>query len=347
MTPETKALMCLDTGNNRVLVFNVATSTIADGENALYVLGQSDFISQAGSSTSPSSLNNPLSLVYDASNTRLFVADNAASRVLVFAVASNTIADGENAEALLGQGGFNTAYPATSQNNLSGPSGLAYDASATRLFVSDNGNNRVLVFNASTSSLAQYVGSITGGEPASHILGQSDYSSSNANTSQAGFSDPLGLAYDTMFGRLFVADQGNDRIMVFNNTASSTFVDNENASNVLGQSDFVSANYPGTTQSTLVPNWIAYDSGNAKLFNADSANRVLEYSFVKITTASLPNGTVNSAYLKTVAATSTQGTLTFSLVGGSLPTGLSLATTTGYIRDAHGSYDDLGNDRSG
>jgi hypothetical protein len=49
-----------------------------------------------------------------------------------------------------------------------------------------------------------------------------------------------------------------------------------------------------------------------------------------ITTTTLPGGTVGTAYSATVAATGT-GTITRSIVSGTLPTGLSIAGTTGVI----------------
>jgi hypothetical protein len=50
-----------------------------------------------------------------------------------------------------------------------------------------------------------------------------------------------------------------------------------------------------------------------------------------ITTASLANGTVSTAYSQTIVTTGGTGTKTFSLSGGSLPNGLGLSATTGTI----------------
>lgn len=52
---------------------------------------------------------------------------------------------------------------------------------------------------------------------------------------------------------------------------------------------------------------------------------------VDITTLTLPNGTVGTAYNQTLAATGGSGTLVWSVVSGALPTGLSLNATTGAI----------------
>src|SRR5438093_856782 len=54
-------------------------------------------------------------------------------------------------------------------------------------------------------------------------------------------------------------------------------------------------------------------------------------SSVKITTASLPNGQVQVAYSATLQATGGTTPYTWSISSGSLPTGLTLAATTGVI----------------
>jgi hypothetical protein len=56
-------------------------------------------------------------------------------------------------------------------------SGLTYDTKARRLFVGDYQNNRVMVFDVATST-------ITNGENAENVLGQSDYVSGNPGISQ-------------------------------------------------------------------------------------------------------------------------------------------------------------------
>lgn len=59
---------------------------------------------------------------------------------------------------------------------------------------------------------------------------------------------------------------------------------------------------------------------------------------VSITTSSLPDGTQNSAYSQSVAATGGLGTYTWSVISGSLPTGLSLNSSTGAITGTPTGY---------
>jgi hypothetical protein len=62
-----------------------------------------------------------------------------------------------------------------------------------------------------------------------------------------------------------------------------------------------------------------------------SDSRVLVYKFVKIDNNVLPNPVKGVPYNQTLTTTGSQGTVTYSLVSGSLPQGLSLDATTGKI----------------
>ena len=53
---------------------------------------------------------------------------------------------------VIGQSNFYSNNTATTQAGMKSPSGLAYDASGNRLFVSELGNHRVTVYDAAASS---------------------------------------------------------------------------------------------------------------------------------------------------------------------------------------------------
>ena len=259
-------LFVTDYNNNRVLVYDVAS--ITDGENAINVLGQPDFNTNTAVTTQ-SGMIFPFRLAYDSVNTRLFVAENVNDRVLVYDVAS--ITDGENAINVLGQPDFTSSANATTQSGLNFPAGLAYDSVNTRLFVLDNLNNRVLVFDVS---------SITDGENAINVLGQAFFNTSVAATTQSGLSGPTGMVYDSVNQRLFVSGRTNHRVTVFDVTA---ITDGENAINVLGQTNFTN-NAAVTTQSGFFrPRDMAYDSGNQRLYVPEEGNnRVMIFDVASI-----------------------------------------------------------------
>ena len=269
--------------NNRVVVFPLTSGNLISSKTASYVLGQTNFTNctaNEGSNTpSQSSLNMGAgSLCVDSTNQRLFVPDWGNNRVMVFSTSS--MSNGENASYELGQpsGGtaFTTYAAAMTQPGLHGPQACAYDSTNQRLYVADNGNNRVMVF--STSSLAN-------GENASYVLGQSGYGAGGAATTQAGLSGPTGLSLDSADSLLYVSDGGNNRILAYNTASLATGM---NASTVFGQSSYSggSANEGGSTSQTGLnaPGSLAYDSTNYRLFAADvSNNRALAFNTANVT----------------------------------------------------------------
>ena len=260
-------LFVSDYNNSRIMVFDV--TTITNGENAVNVLGQPDFTSNLATTTQ-SGMNNAYGIAYDSVNQRLFVSDYPNNRIMVFDV--TTITNGENAVNVLGQPDFTSNLATTTQSGLNNPYGVTYDSVNQRLFASDFNNNRIMVFD---------VTAITNGENAVNVLGQPDFTSNLAKTTQSGLSNPYGIIYDSTNQRLFLSDSGNSRIMVFDVT---TITNGENAVNVLGQPDFI-FNIGTTTQGGISgPFGITYDSINQRLFVADYNNyRVIVFDVTTIT----------------------------------------------------------------
>lgn len=267
-----------DTYNNRVLVYALNTDnsipTASGGRTATYVLGQPTFGSNT-SSSSQSGLNLPAGVAVDPINHRLYVADAFNNRVMVFNTAS--LSNGMNASYVLGQPTFTNAYEDT-QSGMGSPYGLAYDPVSQLLYVSDYVFHRVTVY--STASLSN-------GENASYVLGQSSFTTGSANgggsgTNQSGLNSPLGIALDQAAQLLYVADYNNNRVMVFN-VAPGTIANGENASDELGQPSggtaFTSSGHATTQSGMFAPTDISYDANNSRLFVADYANsRVLVFN---------------------------------------------------------------------
>src|SRR5260370_3450114 len=95
---------------------------------------------------------------------------------------------------------------------LNGPQGLAIDntVSPLVLYISDPGNNRVMVWrNASSFSF---------GAMADFVIGQKDFFSTTGlgpgTAISAGLNSPTGLTVDKN-GNLYVVDTGNNRILRF------------------------------------------------------------------------------------------------------------------------------------
>ncbi len=285
-----KNLYVADTENHRVLVFDVVS--IINGEAAVAVLGQPDFLStlanQGNPNPSASSLFLPLGLAFDSTNKKLYVTDKQNNRVLVFDVAS--IINGEAAIAVLGQSNFITQWEnlgaaTPSAAGLFWPFGAAFNGNNQKLYVTDNQNNRVLVYD---------VASITNGEPAVQVLGQlnasnqPDFTQENPNSSIVsahGFEYAEATAIDSNNHRLYVADGSNHRVLIFNLDINNELIDYD-ADYVLGQPDFASHSVNqgvGVSAVTLFrPTGLAL--GKDILYVSDSYNnRVLVYNVAIIT----------------------------------------------------------------
>lgn len=202
---KSQRLFVNDTGNSRVLVFDLSNG-IKNGMNASHVLGQTSFTKKTQTS-GQAGMYFPYSSTYDSTNQRLFVENSAINRVLVFDI-SNGIQNGMNATYVLGQKDFNSSSYALGQSQLWNPNNVTYDEKSQKLFVANAGSNSVLVYNLSNG--------IKNGMNAAHVLGQKDFNSNVQATTQSGMNEPEGTAYDPDYQRLFVADNGNSRVLVYN-----------------------------------------------------------------------------------------------------------------------------------
>ena len=134
-----------------------------NGAGADIVFGQPDFNHNASASTL-SGMHNPHGVVVSSSGA-LFVADFLNDRVLRFDNV-NFKARGER-RRVLGHGGV------TSQSSMATPQGVAVDNSG-RLYVADDQNNRILIFNNAESK--------PNGANADIVLGQADFFTGTTNT---------------------------------------------------------------------------------------------------------------------------------------------------------------------
>ena len=275
--PATHKVFVVDGNNQRVLRF-ASLYSLANGAPAEGVLGQPDFTSATGATTQ-AGMYYPQGLFVDAGG-HLWVADYFNHRVLRFDNASSK-ANGANADGVLGQPDFTSSDNHTTQNGMWAPYAVFVDGNG-RLWVAEIGNNRVLRFDNAASK--------ANGANADGVLGQPNFVSGAARTSQAGMNTPTGLAVDTA-GGLWVADAGNNRVLRFKSAAGKPH--GANADGVLGQPDFVS-NAAHTTQNGMNgAHGVAVDSATGRLYVGDRLNnRILVYNAA----GGLANG-ANASYV--------------------------------------------------
>ncbi len=262
-------LWVVDFLGNRVLRFDNASTITSGSAVANGVLGEPNYTDGGGGSDS-TTLNSPYGAAIDASG-NLYVADQSNNRVLRFNNAA-ALSPGAKANCVLGQPNFTSTVGGASSTLMNGPTGVAVDAAGT-LYVLDAGNNRVLRFAIAASKL--------NGAAADGVIGQTSFTAHSAGTTRSTLrlvpSYYGGIAVDAG-GRLYISDQGNNRVLMFVDASTITSGIN-NADSVLGQSGFFTKT-AGTSASGLNgPAGIAVDNINGKLWVADAGNyRVLRYS---------------------------------------------------------------------
>lgn len=310
-------LYVADSSNNRVVVYNVAS--ITNGESAVNVLGQAD-LSSSSSGTTSATLNSPSYVAYDATNSRLFVSDTANGRVLVYD--TTILTNGEAAVNVLGQADFTTGTSTLSQSKMMFPCGIALDPSGNRLFVVEGLNShRVLAFDVTPATIAN-------GANAIGLLGQANYGVGVTGTTASTFNYPSPAVYDTSSNILFVGDSANHRVLAFD---VATLTNGESAIGVFGQDDFTSSGTSVDQYGTSGPDGLYFDVTNRRLFVSsadDTTHRVGQFNLVSLPSQSFSSGTVGASYSQSITTTQSQGTVSFELVSGTLPTGLTLGSSS-------------------
>ncbi len=198
----TGRLWVADTGNNRVLEFEAATS-LATGAPATGVLGQATYDTSAPRADQLG-LRAPAAVSVDATRT-LWVADTGNHRILGYPSAG-TISDGTNAARVIGQPDFNVTIPGTTDRKLSSPTGVFADG-RNNLWVLDGGNSRALRY----SDLAP----LNNGAPASILVGQPNFTTDDPALEARRLDHPLTGIFVDPADDIWIGDTGNNRVLRF------------------------------------------------------------------------------------------------------------------------------------
>jgi uncharacterized protein (TIGR03437 family) len=315
-------LVVADTNHNRVLIWNRIPTT--NDAPADVVVGQPDFVSSglpSGNTPSAKSMRGPQGVWIQ--NGKLYVADTQNNRVLIY----NQIptANGVAADVVLGETNFTTAIQpnlaaqttSATASNLLNP--VAVSSDGVHLFVTDLGYNRVLIWNSIPT---------TNAAPADVEIGQPDMVSSIANNAYSGTaatstSDttdketpvlctvsngvdgygnptyPEYCNYTLNFprftlaagNRLFIADGGNDRLLVFNQIPTQN---TQPADLIMGQIGGTVNQASDAADSLRTPMSLAWDGTN--LYVSDAYNRRITVYSMGATTVPY-QGVVNAASL--------------------------------------------------
>jgi len=228
-------LFITDYVNSRILIYNTIPTT--NNASADVVVGQADMTSgdRDRGVGQPTAAANGLDWPREAysDGTKLYVADPGNHRSLIY----NTVptSNGASADVAIGQsdltsysqnnglGGLNSAA-----NSLSQPYGIF--ANDGKLFISDYGNNRVLIFNSIPTSH---------NASADVVIGQPNMTVNETNQGGVAGANTLGVPESTHSDgtRLFVSDTINNRVLIYNTIPTTN---NASADAVIGQPDFSS-----------------------------------------------------------------------------------------------------------
>jgi uncharacterized protein (TIGR03437 family) len=334
-------LVVADTNHNRVMIWNhipTANNTPAD-----VVVGQPDFVTLNPPPGTPSAttMRGPQGVWIQ--NGKLYVADTQNNRIMIYNHIPTT--NGVAADVVLGQPNFTTFVEiditqqtqAAAANNMLNPVSVTSDG--TRLFVTDLGFNRVLIWNSIPSS---------NGAAADVVVGQPDFVSAAPNnafttdtngvetavlcTVSNGVDANNNPTYPTYCNstlnfprfalsdgtRLFIADGGNDRVLEFVNIPTQN---GASADTILGQ---IGGNVDQATDaadSMNTPTSLAWDGTN--LYVSDPYN--LRITVFSIAPNALPYQAVVNTANQNVYAT---GQVTIGLAAGSTITSGDIATIT-------------------
>lgn len=290
-----RVLAVADTDNNRVLIWRSLPAV--NQQPADLVVGQKDFTSSAPG-LGESALRGPTGLFLD-DNNGLWVADTGNNRVLYFGEITQ---NGQAAKLVLGQPNLTTdqqrsRFPEyiSKADSMLAPSSVWVGAG--KVIVADLGLSRVLIWNSIPTSNGQAANVVvgqpdfnfpefkTGGTPTNSVLCPSNGTDENGKPTYpqrcaATLDMPRAVLSDGR--RLFVADSGNDRVLVWNQIPTQNGTP---ADTVLGQlnfelnqsSDSGEPRRVASTDSFKTPTALAYDGLN--LYVSDTYNRrVLVYT---------------------------------------------------------------------
>jgi len=258
------------TDQGRVLVWNNLPTI--NNQPADLELGQPGFLTSANNNPNTTlGMANPIAITSDSKY--LYLADRSDNRILIWNLP--IVQNQQQANFVLGQStlaaiGANQGGGVTSKS-LWAPSGIAVDNQ--RLYVSDAGNNRVLIYNLPVTANNQ---------AANVVLGQPNMNCNVADVatgscvagalSSQNLSSPIHVA--VLGNRLAVADRFNNRVLIWNSIPT---INQQSADVVLGQSSMATAGASAGSQGLSQPWGIFMDLNH--IFVGDTFNnRVLVWN---------------------------------------------------------------------
>jgi uncharacterized protein (TIGR03437 family) len=311
-------LVVADTNHNRVLIWNRLPTT--NNAAADVVVGQQTFTTSTvpGNTPNAKSMRGPQGVWIQ--NGRLYVADTQNNRVLIY----NKIptSNGAAADVVLGQPDFTTfVQPDLTQQKTDATASLLLNpvsvtSDGFHLFVADLGYNRVLIWNSIPTSNFAAADVAVGQPDLVSSIANNAFSISPTDTTVPPIQTPVlctvsngtdvnshptypNYCNSTISfprfalaagNRLFIADGGNDRVLVYNKIPTQSGVA---ADFVIGQIGGTVNQASDAADSLRTPMSLAWDGTN--LYVSDAYNR-------RITVYSVGENTIPYAGVRNAAS---------------------------------------------
>jgi alpha-tubulin suppressor-like RCC1 family protein len=173
-------------------------------------------------------------------------------------------ANHQAADVVLGQSDFTSSITGTTDSLFKHPSAIAVDPTTGKVFVCDRFNHRILRFSATNAAI--------NGASAEAVLGQADFNSVLANRGGSAAANTLNAPNDLVvdhFGRLWVSDWTNNRVLRFDH--ASSLANGADADGVFGQPDFVTTSIDTKQNKMKEPTGIWIDPAG-RLWVAEKYN---------------------------------------------------------------------------
>ena len=218
------------------------------------VYGQLDFSSSTTTVTG-ATLNHPTALSFDGQK-GMYVVAQGENKVVYFPPGSPTATRTYDRAATY-------SYDCSCFKT---PSAVAVSA-AGEVYIADTDNNRVLVYPPTQSN---------GTQLPTRVYGQPDFITTRTAAGPSGLNTPSGIALDAA-GNLYIADSGNNRVLVFGAWRNGDPTTNIAARRVIGQSSFASVGAGLSASAFNHPTGVAADT-HGGVYVADFTNsRVLYF----------------------------------------------------------------------
>lgn len=229
VNPDNGDVYVSDEGAHRVTRFRNPFAEGADLEPDK-VYGQVDF-SGTGTNTGgvgPGTFSDPTGLAFDVEG-NLWIADRNNHRVVRYAAATldddQAVADIVIGQFDLGSRGSNAGSSTISSSGFRSPSDVSFD-DAGAMYVADNVNSRILVFDAPQVT----------GQAANRVIGQDSFSIGTASGgAQAWSLRRINSLAISATGTLYAVMPDDHRVLIFDD--ATTLFGRDDASGVIGQLD--------------------------------------------------------------------------------------------------------------